>query len=79
MKSLNTQNVHGCTDEAPVFGMKAIAQIIGAPERKTYHLAVQGHLKGVFKLGDQWAGLPSVIRANLRAKAEAGIKRKEIA
>jgi hypothetical protein len=43
-------------------GMKEIARFIGEDERRTYYLAANGLLPGVFKQGSLWLGLKSVIR-----------------
>ena len=43
-------------------GMKSISEFLGQPERRTYYLAEKGLLEGVFKQGNRWVGLKSVIR-----------------
>jgi hypothetical protein len=43
-------------------GTKAIAKYIGENERRTYYLAANKLLPGVFKQGSCWIGLKSVIR-----------------
>jgi hypothetical protein len=43
-------------------GMKAISFFLGQTERRTYYLAEKGLLDGVFKQGNRWIGLKSVIR-----------------
>jgi hypothetical protein len=43
-------------------GMKEIARFIGEDERRTYYLVEKGLLPGVFKQGNTWLGLKSVIR-----------------
>lgn len=42
-------------------GMKAIAEFIGEDERRCYYLASNNLLPGVFKQGNCWLGLRSVI------------------
>ena len=43
-------------------GMKAISSFLGQTERRTYYLAEKGLLDGVFKQGNRWIGLKSVMR-----------------
>ena len=43
-------------------GMKAISRFLGQAERRTYYLAEKGLLDGVFKQGNRWVGLKSVMR-----------------
>ena len=43
-------------------GMKAISGFLGQSERRTYYLAEKGLLDGVFKQGNRWVGLKSVMR-----------------
>jgi hypothetical protein len=43
-------------------GMKAISRFLGQSERRTYYLAEKGLLDGVFKQGNRWVGLKSVMR-----------------
>lgn len=43
-------------------GMKNIAEFIGEDERRCYYLASRKMLKGVFREGNSWVGLRSVIR-----------------
>jgi hypothetical protein len=43
-------------------GMKAISSFLGHTERRTYYLAEKGLLDGVFKQGNRWIGLKSVMR-----------------
>lgn len=43
-------------------GVKSISEFLGQPERRTYYLAEKGMLEGVFKQGNRWVGLKSVIR-----------------
>jgi hypothetical protein len=43
-------------------GVKAIAQFLGHTERRCFYLAEKGLLVGVFKQGNRWIGLKSVIR-----------------
>jgi hypothetical protein len=43
-------------------GMKAISQFLGHTERRCFYLAEKGLLVGVFKQGNRWIGLKSVMR-----------------
>jgi hypothetical protein len=43
-------------------GMKDISQFVGEDERRCYYLAEKKLLRGVFKQGNCWVGLKSVIR-----------------
>jgi hypothetical protein len=43
-------------------GMKAIAEFLGHTERRCFYLAEKGLLDGVFKQGNRWIGLKSVMR-----------------
>jgi hypothetical protein len=43
-------------------GMKAIAEFLGHAERRCFYLAEKGLLDGVFKQGNRWIGLKSVMR-----------------
>jgi hypothetical protein len=43
-------------------GMKAISSFLGQTERRAYYLAEKGLLDGVFKQGNRWIGLKSVMR-----------------
>jgi len=43
-------------------GMKAIAELLGHSERRCFYLAEKGLLDGVFKQGNRWIGLKSVMR-----------------
>jgi hypothetical protein len=43
-------------------GMKAISQFLGHTERRAFYLAEKGLLPGVFKQGNRWIGLKSVMR-----------------
>ena len=43
-------------------GMKSISRFLGHTERRTYYLAEKGLLDGVFKQGNRWVGLKSVMR-----------------
>jgi hypothetical protein len=43
-------------------GMKAIAGFLGHTERRCFYLAEKGLLDGVFKQGNRWIGLKSVMR-----------------
>ena len=43
-------------------GVKAISEFIGEDQRRTYYLASNKMLPGVFKQGSCWLGLKSVIR-----------------
>ena len=45
-----------------VRGMKNIAEFIGEDERRCYYLATRGLLRGVFREGNSYVGLKSVIR-----------------
>ncbi len=42
-------------------GMKAISQFLGHTERRAFYLAEKGLLPGVFKQGNRWVGLKSVM------------------
>jgi hypothetical protein len=53
-------------------GVKAISEFLGQPERRTYYLAEKGLLDGVFKQGNRWVGLRSVMREGY-AKRSRGI------
>jgi hypothetical protein len=43
-------------------GMKAIAEFLGHTERRCFYLAEKRLLDGVFKQGNRWIGLKSVMR-----------------
>jgi hypothetical protein len=43
-------------------GMRAIAEFLGHTERRCFYLAEKGLLDGVFKQGNRWIGLKSVMR-----------------
>jgi len=43
-------------------GMKAISEFLGHTERRCFYLAEKGLLDGVFKQGNRWIGLKSVMR-----------------
>ena len=43
-------------------GMKSISKFLGQTERRAYYLAENGLLDGVFKQGNRWVGLKSVMR-----------------
>ena len=45
-----------------VRGMKAIAKFIGEDERRCYYLATKNLLPGVFREGNSWVGLKSIIK-----------------
>lgn len=45
-------------DDRPVWGVKAISEVINRNERQTYYLCSKG-LIPVTKIGDQWTGIPS--------------------
>jgi hypothetical protein len=51
------------------YGMSAIAAFFGMPERKAFHLAANGYLPGVFKMGRQWALDKEVGRDGIRSRA----------
>jgi predicted DNA-binding transcriptional regulator AlpA len=54
-----------------IFGIKDIANFLGQPQRRIYHLVNQGHLPGVFKIAPRrHAALRSVLLENLRNKAK---------
>jgi len=57
--------------ERPVWGMRAIADVANCDVRKAYNLAAKGRLP-VKKVGKDWVGFPSAIRAALRADSGEG-------
>jgi hypothetical protein len=48
-----------------MIGIPAISEFIGVSPRKGYHLAETGQLRGLFKLGNLWAGRRSTIIQNI--------------
>ena len=52
--------------EKPVWGVKAIGEVIGLGERATYHLVAEGRLP-VKRVGRRHCAYPSALRAALRA------------
>ncbi len=52
-----------------IYGMKSIAAFYGVNDRKAFHLASQGLLAGVFKLGKTYACDTDVARKAIRARA----------
>ena len=50
-------------------GMKRIAEFIGEDERRCYYLATKSLLPGVFREGNSWVGLKSVIRESYERAA----------
>ncbi|ORE94053.1 hypothetical protein ATO13_08266 [Stappia sp. 22II-S9-Z10] len=57
--------------ETPVWGVKAIAEVIGLSERATYVLVAEGKLP-VKRLGRRHCAYPSALHAALRAHAGTG-------
>jgi hypothetical protein len=43
-------------------GMKAIAEFIGEDERRCYYLVSKNLIPGVFREGNSWVALKSVVR-----------------
>jgi hypothetical protein len=43
-------------------GMKRIAEFMGEDERRCYYLASRGLLEGVYREGNSYVGLKSIIR-----------------
>jgi hypothetical protein len=54
-------------------GMEKISEYVGEDERRCYYLAPKGLLPGVFKQGNQWIGLKSVIREAYESAARGQI------
>ncbi|RAH99869.1 hypothetical protein DLJ53_19180 [Acuticoccus sediminis] len=52
--------------ERPVWGVKAIAEVIGLGEKATYYLVAEGKLP-VKRVGKRHCAFPSALRAALRA------------
>ena len=50
-------------------GMKSISRFVGEDERRCYYLAEKKLLRGVFKQGNCWIGLKSVIREGYESAA----------
>ena len=50
-------------------GMKNISEFVGEDERRCYYLAEKKLLRGVFKQGNCWVGLKSVIRQSNESAA----------
>ena len=55
--------------EDVIRGMKSISQFVGEDERRCYYLAEKKLLRGVFKQGNCWIGLKSVIRESYESAA----------
>ena len=60
-----TETIENST-ERPVWGVKAIAEVIGLSERATYVLIAEGKLP-VKRLGQRHCAFPSALLAALRA------------
>jgi hypothetical protein len=56
--------------ERPVWGAKAIGEIIGQSERATFHLLAKGRLPAT-KIGDKYCALPSRLLAHCGGSAKA--------
>jgi hypothetical protein len=54
-------------DERPIWGAKAIGEVIGKPPTQTFHLLKTGQLPAT-KVGDSWCAYPSRLRARLRGE-----------
>jgi len=54
-------------------GMAEIAAFYGIPPSKGYHLAANGHLPGVFKMGRKIFLSKSAAREGISKKARGGI------
>lgn len=50
-------------------GMKAISKFLGHTERRCFYLAEKGLLIGVFKQGNRWIGLKSVMREEYASRS----------
>ena len=46
-----------------LWGVEAIAKVLGRSRNATYHLVENGMLKGVIKIGAQWTARKSVLLA----------------
>ena len=54
-------------------GIKSISRFIGETERRTFYIAEQGQLPGVFKQGSRWVGLKSKIREGYEKRANGEV------
>ena len=50
-------------------GMKRIAEFMGEDERRLYYLATRNLLRGVFREGNSYVGLKSIIREQQESAA----------
>jgi hypothetical protein len=45
----------------PVWGAKAIGEVIGRNPRQAFHLLTSGHIKSARQVGGRWTALPSAL------------------
>jgi len=45
----------------PVWGAKAIGEVIGRNPRQAFHLLTNGHIKSARQVGGRWTALPSAL------------------
>jgi hypothetical protein len=60
-------NENSAVDEPPVWGAKAIAEVIGKSPMQTFYLLKTGAIPAT-KVGDSWCAYPSRLRARLRGE-----------
>jgi hypothetical protein len=51
---------HNSLDK-PVWGAKAIGQIINRNPRQAFHLLTNGHIKSARQVGGRWTAVPSAL------------------
>jgi hypothetical protein len=47
--------------DKPVWGAKAIGEIINRNARQTHHLLTSGHIKSAKRIGGRWCASPSAL------------------
>jgi hypothetical protein len=57
-------------DEKPVWGAKAIGEVINRTPRQAFYMLEGGTLKSAKKTGGRWSGLPSKLRAECFAEVD---------
>jgi hypothetical protein len=53
--------------DKPVWGAKAIGEIINRNPRQAFHLLTNGHIKSARQVGGRWTAVPSALRREFGA------------